>query len=130
MVETSDPFPKVYEDFDHWLKSEGLLSSDSQSFAFVTCGNWDLKTMLPEQFQVSGIENVPEHFNRWINVKKSYQKSMGNFPRSLSHMLHGLGMTFEGRPHSGIDDTKNIARIVEAIGKKGGHVFDITSGSR
>ena len=130
MVETSDPFPKVYEDFDLWLRSEGLLSSDSESFAFVTCGNWDLRTMLPEQFEVSGIQPVPDYFNQWINVKKSYQKVMGNFPRSLSHMLQGLGLTFEGRPHSGIDDTKNIARIVKAIGKKGGHTFEITSRSK
>ena len=29
----------------------------------------------------------------------------------LSEMLGTLGMQFEGRPHSGMDDTRNIARI-------------------
>ncbi|KAJ3106437.1 3'-5' exoribonuclease 1 [Phlyctochytrium bullatum] len=30
---------------------------------------------------------------------------------NLAGMLAGLGMEFEGRPHSGIDDARNIARI-------------------
>lgn len=35
-------------------------------------------------------------------------------PRSqtkLSSMLEKLGMDYDGRPHSGLDDSKNIARI-------------------
>lgn len=35
-------------------------------------------------------------------------------PRSqtkLSTMLEKLGMDYDGRPHSGLDDSKNIARI-------------------
>jgi 3'-5' exoribonuclease 1 len=27
-------------------------------------------------------------------------------------MLENLGLEFEGRPHSGIDDSKNIARVL------------------
>lgn len=27
-------------------------------------------------------------------------------------MLENLGLHFEGRPHSGLDDSKNIARIM------------------
>ena len=30
---------------------------------------------------------------------------------NVKKMLAGAGMTFEGRLHSGIDDTRNIARI-------------------
>lgn len=29
----------------------------------------------------------------------------------LSTMLEKLGLTYEGRPHSGLDDSRNIARI-------------------
>ncbi|NWZ59544.1 ERI1 exoribonuclease, partial [Spizaetus tyrannus] len=50
---------------------------------------------------------------KWINIRKSY----GNFykvPRNqtkLTIMLEKLGMNYDGRPHSGLDDSKNIARI-------------------
>ncbi|NXV59353.1 ERI1 exoribonuclease, partial [Molothrus ater] len=49
----------------------------------------------------------------WINIRKSY----GNFykvPRNLIKLtitLENLGMSYDGRPHSGLDDSKNIARI-------------------
>jgi 3'-5' exoribonuclease 1 len=44
-------------------------------------------------------------------------------------MLASLGMTFEGRQHSGIDDASNIARIVAELGRQG-HVFANTTSSR
>lgn len=31
---------------------------------------------------------------------------------SLQNMLNNLGLRFEGQPHSGIDDSRNIARVV------------------
>lgn len=37
-----------------------------------------------------------------------YRVRSGN----LSTMLESLGLKFEGREHSGIDDAKNIARVV------------------
>ena len=38
---------------------------------------------------------------------------------NLSGMLENLGLTFEGREHSGIDDTKNIARVIVQLIKDG-----------
>ena len=37
-----------------------------------------------------------------------YQMKSGN----LAKMLEYLGMQFEGREHCGLDDTRNIARVV------------------
>jgi inhibitor of KinA sporulation pathway (predicted exonuclease) len=37
-------------------------------------------------------------------------------------MLTGLGMSFEGRQHSGIDDSHNISRILKELAQLG-HVF-------
>lgn len=34
-------------------------------------------------------------------------------------MLESLGLEFEGREHSGIDDAKNIARVVVQLVKDG-----------
>ncbi len=35
-------------------------------------------------------------------------------------MLKSLGMEFEGREHSGMDDAKNISRVVVQLIKDGG----------
>jgi inhibitor of KinA sporulation pathway (predicted exonuclease) len=41
-------------------------------------------------------------------------------------LLDGLGLTFEGRQHSGIDDSANIARIMKELALLG-HVFENTT---
>ena len=123
MVEHEATFPEVLSDFDRWIRNETRDASDS--FTFIICGDWDLKSMLPRQCLLSGVA-VPDYFMRWINVKKSYHKSKRTFPRSLGTMMAGLGMTFEGRQHSGIDDSTNIARIAKALAEQG-FVFCNTS---
>ena len=44
-------------------------------------------------------------------------------------ILTGLGMTFEGRQHSGIDDSQNITRILKELAQLG-HVFVNTTSIR
>ena len=43
-------------------------SLSSPSYCFLTCGNWDLGTMVPKQCTRSEIE-PPHYFNEWINLK-------------------------------------------------------------
>ena len=50
----------------------------------------------------------------------------GKFPRSLNDILTINDLEFEGRPHSGIDDSKNIAKAVKALALKA-HIFDYTN---
>ena len=123
MVEHEATFPEVLSDFDGWIRSETRDTSDS--FSFIICGDWDLKTMLPRQCLLSETR-VPDYFSQWINVKKSYHGAKRIFPRSLAAMMAGLGLTFEGRQHSGIDDSANIARIAKALAEQG-FVFRNTS---
>ncbi|KPP63284.1 3'-5' exoribonuclease 1-like [Scleropages formosus] len=74
--------------------------------------SWDMSKFLNIQCRVSQIR-YPQFAKKWINIRKSY----GNFykvPRmqtKLSSMLENLGLQYEGRPHCGLDDSCNIARI-------------------
>jgi inhibitor of KinA sporulation pathway (predicted exonuclease) len=73
-VENAELFPTVLCRFEDFLcKSVDLsLSSTTQnlSFIFLTCGDWDLKTMLPAQLRLYGHQSFrPCYFNRWINIK-------------------------------------------------------------
>ena len=53
--------------------------------------------------------------SKWIDIRKLfssfYQISSGN----LGNMLKQLGMSFEGQEHCGLDDSRNIARIVSQM---------------
>merc|ERR1711981_605803 len=67
-VENQPELPKVLEDFQNWLST-----GKCDNFAIVTCGDWDLKTCLPNQCSAYGI-NVPIWAKKWINLKISHQK--------------------------------------------------------
>lgn len=92
------------------MKSKEL--GTKYKYCILTDGSWDMSKFLNIQCQLSRLK-YPSFAKKWINIRKSY----GNFykvPRSqtkLTIMLEKLGMDYDGRPHSGLDDSKNIARI-------------------
>ena len=120
MVEDQLEFSQVMDQFQQWIDHENL-----GKFALVTCGDWDLKTCLKKQCEISNI-NLPNWAHQWINLKKAHKTVHGHFPRSLHEVLKVNGLTFQGRPHSGIDDTKNIAMAIKKLALKG-HIFDYTT---
>ena len=56
--------------------------------------------------------DIPYYFHRWANVRKHFSNYYKISQINLELMLDHLGMKFAGRPHSGIDDSRNIARIL------------------
>lgn len=126
VVEAADPFPAVWSRFHDFLK-EHKVFEEPLSYAFLTCGDWDLKTMLPKQLEYETIivqsetePADPQLFGRWINIKTSFVKHYGlRNAKGMKGMLSRLKLPLEGRHHSGIDDCKNIARIVEKMQKDG-----------
>lgn len=94
------------------LKWKLIGSPDKPTFAFVTCGDWDLKTMVGTQCDLSGIQK-PSYFARWINLMSTFKEYTGNKRGiGLARMLSTLGIPLKGHHHSGIDDCRNIASIV------------------
>ncbi|MEZ4449517.1 MAG: 3'-5' exonuclease [Nannocystaceae bacterium] len=125
-VDGAPPFLEVYAAHRDWLVGHGLLDADGRGeerFAFVTCGDWDLQTMLPVQCAASElpVSALPKAYRRWINIKKIFaavklrEKGFG-----MPSMLKALGLPLLGRHHRGIDDSHNIARITLALAALGG----------
>ncbi len=123
-VDSAPVFADAFAAHQAWLASQGLLDQPD-AFAFVTCGEWDLRSMLPRQCAASGLP-VPPVYRRWINVKTVFRRTVGQKPHGMPHMLSVLGLELEGRHHRGIDDCRNIARIVLALHERGA-TFDITT---
>ncbi|XP_036748713.1 ERI1 exoribonuclease 3 isoform X3 [Manis pentadactyla] len=125
MVDGQPSLQQVLERVDEWMAKEGLLDPNVKSI-FVTCGDWDLKVMLPGQCQCLGLP-VADYFKQWINLKKAYSFAMGCWPKNgLLDMNKGLSLQHIGRPHSGIDDCKNIANIMKTLAYRG-FIFKQTS---
>lgn len=61
----------------------------------------------------------PQFATKWIDVRKLFSSFFRVRSGNLSGMLESLGLRFEGREHSGIDDAKNIARVLVQLIRDG-----------
>ena len=123
MVNGKPSLLEVLNMFDQWMTTENL--KDNANICFVTCGDWDLKTMLPGQCEY--LERpVPPYFKKWMNIKKAFSNITGSKAVSMVSMLQKLGLTLEGRHHSGIDDSKNIAKILKVLAKRSPNIQPTT----
>ncbi|KAK2827386.1 hypothetical protein Q7C36_018312 [Tachysurus vachellii] len=118
MVDEADPFPQVLHRVVAWLQEKEL--GTKYKYTLLTDGSWDMSKFLYTQCRQSRLR-YPQFARNWINIRKSY----GNYykvPRNqtrLNCMLENLGMQYEGRPHCGLDDSHNIARVAIRMLKDG-----------
>ena len=139
-VDAAPTLPEVLEALDAWLRARGLVGAAdaadgaSTSFALATDG-WDLRHFLDEECTRKGIAK-PAYLDEWCDLSKEFDRrrkldsekvakargtrrksSSGKYKRrtNLAAMMRHHGLVFEGRPHSGIDDATNIARVAAAI---------------
>ncbi len=94
---------QTLNNFNEWINKNG----EPGKFIFITCGDWDLKKMLPGQASYFNI-SLPGYFNEWINVKVAFEEVTGCRAKSMMNMLAKLGLAHLGRHHSGIGRTQNF----------------------
>jgi len=124
VVDGADPFPLVHARFLEWMDRHGL--GKTHSFTIVTDGPFDMGRFLFLQVKQVGMSYPLSYASYWANLRKCfanfykrggevytpiYGSTAIKLP-GLQQMLDMLGLTFEGSPHSGFDDAKNIARIL------------------
>ncbi len=111
-MDAAPPFADVWVRYTQWLGALGL-SQQPARFALVTCGDWDLKIMLPAQLELEGLARAPAPLRRWINIKKLFSSHYRNtHAGDMTGMLRALHLPLQGRHHSGIDDARNITRVL------------------
>ncbi|VDM20584.1 unnamed protein product [Hydatigera taeniaeformis] len=123
MVDSQPTFPTVMKEFEDWVDSHFSSDEEKSTFALVTCGDWDLRFMLPHQAALSN-RQIPSYCRRWVDVKKAslsilsplaYAEYTGRHVDGIVPMLRCLNLPHEGRLHSGIDDCQNIAKILQFL---------------
>ena len=116
MVDGQPILQEVFTMLDSWMQKEGLLEK-GVNFCFVTCGDWDLKLGLTINCDYLKI-SYPDYLKKWVNIKTYFQSTIGKKGYSMKTMLRDLGLSLDGHHHSGIDDSKNIAKILRELIKR------------
>lgn len=120
-VDQAPQLQEVLEQHHSWLRSHAPREEEC---IFVTCGDMDLKVSLPEDPNVPA--EVPACYRKWINLKKEFgafytrwYPKKGKQPRNMNEMLEKLELPLEGHHHSGIDDCRNIGKVVQQMMSEG-----------
>jgi inhibitor of KinA sporulation pathway (predicted exonuclease) len=68
--------------------------------------------MLPLELARYPTLPVYHPYKQYVNIKKEFEACYGKFVGGMYNMLRALKMTLDGQHHSGIDDTRNITKIL------------------
>lgn len=111
-VNNSDTIDIVYNNHIKWL----------DTFIICTCGAWDLKTMLPNEIKNKQLK-PHKYYNKFINIKDEFNYFYNENARGMIDMLKILKINLTGNHHSGIDDTRNITKILLHMIKDSHHNY-------
>uniref|UniRef100_A0A7S1FAB9 Exonuclease domain-containing protein n=1 Tax=Noctiluca scintillans TaxID=2966 RepID=A0A7S1FAB9_NOCSC len=122
-VDSAERLPVVLQQFQEFLDSHGLVtrrrerSPSRPLFVICTDGPWDIRKFLRPE---AGRKRLHlEHcWNRWVDVRRTFETRRG-LRCGVVPMLQHMGLAFEGREHSGLDDARNIARILIVLLESG-----------
>ncbi|CAE8597200.1 unnamed protein product, partial [Polarella glacialis] len=125
-------FPQALAELKAWigrLLGKNSATLVSEDFLFVTCGNWDVKTVLPRQCAQpspgGGVDEVTRRLllSRWCNLKDAFrdhfQLSEVAAPTGMRGMLRRLKIPLAGQHHLGMDDVSNLSKILGTLVLRG-----------
>ena len=136
-VDAAQPLDVVLTELDAWLVEQGLLSAGAdggahcaagsggpgsrtaaRKWAFACDGTWDFDKFLGQECVRKGIPLRP-HLCTWVNIRSAFATHNSKRQRNVKAMLSHYGLAFKGHEHSGIDDSRNIARIAVEMLREG-----------
>ncbi|XP_072319023.1 ERI1 exoribonuclease 2 [Eucyclogobius newberryi] len=132
-VEAGVPLQICLSRFSRWLQQQqqqqGLVfphrqdstaqSSDAPKLCtFLTWSDWDLGVCLQYECKRKQM-NKPSVLNSWIDLRSTYRLFYNRKPKGLNGALQDLGIQFEGREHSGLDDARNTAQLAARMMREG-----------
>ena len=105
MVNAAPPYPEVVRALDEWL------GQPEESLIWCSWGNYDRHHIQAES-EAHGI--APRFLScPHLNLKRIWRRSTGQKKKTgLASALAFHNLAFEGRPHRGVDDARNIVRLL------------------
>lgn len=103
-VDVADTFPRAFARFLTWMGADARL---------VTWGAFDVGQLRLDCDRHDMV--FPEHLAvTHLDLKSAFGRWKGRKRVAMAEALDLLGLPFEGHPHRGIDDARNLARLVQA----------------
>ncbi|XP_065342622.1 ERI1 exoribonuclease 2 isoform X2 [Cloeon dipterum] len=93
---------------------EHSAQDSANIFVIATWTDWDFKLCLFKECERKNIK-FPSIFSQWIDLKAAFRQNYGWTPKGLRGAMEDLGLTFEGREHSGLDDAINTAKLAHRM---------------
>eukprot|EP00092_Neocalanus_flemingeri_P016291 GFUD01017636.1.p1 GENE.GFUD01017636.1~~GFUD01017636.1.p1 ORF type:complete len:301 (+),score=100.84 GFUD01017636.1:45-947(+) len=137
MVEGGVPLPTCLVLFRQWLESVcreyrmaingenmGKVEGELNMATCCTWSDWDLSVCLEFECKRKQIRK-PACLNSWVDIRAVYRSFYNRIPKGLNGALRELGLTFQGREHSGIEDARNTAMLVWRM-VQGGCELEVT----
>eukprot|EP00405_Crypthecodinium_cohnii_P057863 CAMPEP_0206618148 /NCGR_PEP_ID=MMETSP0325_2-20121206/60066_1 /ASSEMBLY_ACC=CAM_ASM_000347 /TAXON_ID=2866 /ORGANISM="Crypthecodinium cohnii, Strain Seligo" /LENGTH=168 /DNA_ID=CAMNT_0054140283 /DNA_START=895 /DNA_END=1402 /DNA_ORIENTATION=- len=122
-VDEAEPLETVLREFEAWLEKE-----EDSKWPPSDGGDWDLNQMLPTETKRKGIQGiVPPALHRWCNIKKPFSEALACKPMGMDGMLQKMHIDLVGHHHLGIDDARNIAKIVQDLVVNHRRTIDVTA---
>ncbi|XP_042294076.1 ERI1 exoribonuclease 2 isoform X2 [Sceloporus undulatus] len=122
-VDEGVPLRICLSQFSKWIqkiqKEKGIVfasghsccaTSEGKLCAFVTWSDWDLGVCLQYECKRKQLWK-PDILNSWIDLRATYKLFYARKPQGLNGALQDVGIIFAGREHSGLDDSRNTARL-------------------
>ncbi|MEH6628515.1 MAG: 3'-5' exonuclease [Motiliproteus sp.] len=106
-VDAAPKFPEVLVRFKEWL-------SQFENPVFCSWGYYD-RNQLAKDCDFHGVK-YPFPTDEHINVKLKFSKIQDCRPKGLKAAVERVGLAFEGSYHRGIDDARNVARLLSYVG--------------
>jgi inhibitor of KinA sporulation pathway (predicted exonuclease) len=105
-VAAASPFGEALEAMKEWMYS-------FEDSLFCSWGDYDRQQFLQDcAYHQVGYPFRSGH----LNLKAEFSRAVGRSKKlGIADALHSLGMEFEGSHHRGLDDARNIARIVRRV---------------
>jgi ERI1 exoribonuclease 2 len=119
MVEEGVPLPTCLMLFSKWMErvctkysiSMGGGDERAQPGTCCTWSDWDLNLCLENECRRKQVRK-PDGLDSWVDIRAVYREFYKRRPQGLNGALKELGLNFEGREHSGIQDARNTAKLV------------------
>lgn len=105
MVDNAQTLPSVVVQMNAWLDAAG------SDLLWCSWGNYDLKHLTAQ----CALDNADSKLLQLphLNLKKIWRRTTKQRKQtSLASAMAFHGLTFDGQPHRGIDDARNIARLL------------------
>ena len=105
MVDKAQPLPRAIAQMNDWLDGAG------PDLLWCSWGNYDLNH-LTAQCALDNVDSRLLHLPH-LNLKKAWRRTTKQRKQtSLASAMDFHGLTFDGQPHRGIDDARNIVRLL------------------